>query len=301
MLYLRGSEAADELSREIDARRAQLGRSGTLPRLLFFLARAGATRDRWGPARSAYAESTELAAELGQVTEQALSLAGLAWLEARTGAVDACAEHAERALALAVPRSNVHRRGVGRLRPGRVGAGRRSGRGGRRALRPARRPAGAHRVRRRRRAPRARAGRVPRARRAARRGGRRRRGVRPAGRGQGSALGVGAGRPGAGPARRAGRHRRGVRRGRAPARPHADLFETARSRLLHGQRLRRSRRRADAREPLRDALEAFERLGAGAVGRPGRRELDATGSTVVRRGARRSTRSARASARSSRW
>ena len=106
MLWLRGSEAADELAREIEARRATWA-VGPLPRLLFFLARAGATRDHWGPARSAYAESTELAVELGQVTEQAMSLAGLAWLEARTGAADDCARHAEQALALATPRSNV--------------------------------------------------------------------------------------------------------------------------------------------------------------------------------------------------
>jgi tetratricopeptide (TPR) repeat protein len=106
MLWLRGSEAADELAREIEARRATWA-VGPLPRLLFFLARAGATRDHWGPARSAYAESTELAAELGQVTEQAMSLAGLAWLEARTGAAQECARHAEQALALATPRSNV--------------------------------------------------------------------------------------------------------------------------------------------------------------------------------------------------
>ena len=65
----------------------------------------------------------------------------------------------------------------------------------------------------------------------------------------------------------------------------ADLFETARTRLLHGQRLRRSRRRADAREPLRDALEAFERLGAVPWADRAAEELDATGATVVRRGA----------------
>ena len=79
---------------------------GTLPRLLFLLARADATRDRWVRARSAYAESIELAHELGQVTEQAMSLAGLAWLEARTGA-STCAENAAASLALAAPRSNV--------------------------------------------------------------------------------------------------------------------------------------------------------------------------------------------------
>jgi DNA-binding CsgD family transcriptional regulator len=71
------------------------------------------------------------------------------------------------------------------------------------------------------------------------------------------------------------------------ARQHAlttDPFEAARSRLLHGQRLRRSRRRADAREPLRDALETFERLGALPWADRAAEELDATGATVVRRG-----------------
>ena len=66
MLYLRGSEAVDELSREIDSRRASWA-VGTLPRLLFLLARADATRDRWVRARSAYAESIELAHELGHI------------------------------------------------------------------------------------------------------------------------------------------------------------------------------------------------------------------------------------------
>ena len=64
----------------------------------------------------------------------------------------------------------------------------------------------------------------------------------------------------------------------------ADLFETARTRLWQGQRLRRSRRRADAREPLRDALDAFERLGAVPWADRAAEELDATGATVVRRG-----------------
>ena len=284
MLYLRGSEAVDELSREIDSRRASWA-VGTLPRLLFLLARADATRDRWVRARSAYAESIELAHELGQVTEEAMSLAGLAWLEARTGAAT-CAENAAASLALATPRSNVIAEVWAGFALGEAALA--SGAADEALERFTRLDAllGRTAVRRRRRAPRARAGRVPGARRAVRRcaGGRRR--LHPPGTGQGPSVGAGTGRPGA---RRCSSSRAASTSvfGEA-ARQHAltaDLFETARTRLLHGQRLRRSRRRADAREPLRDALEAFERLGAVPWADRAAEELDATGATVVRRGA----------------
>ena len=284
MLWLRGSEAADDLGRQIEARRATWA-VGPLPRLLFFLGRAGATRDHWGPARSAYAESTELALELGQVTEQAMSLAGLAWLEARTGAADDCARHAEEALVLAVPRANVipevwagFALGESALARGAVEEA---------AERFARLDALLGRT-----------GFVD-------------VDVHPgpelaeclvlAGRGDEAAV---VATEYARRARAKGRPWALARAARAQAllvepagidaafgeaaRQHAltaDMFETARSRLLHGQRLRRSRRRADAREPLRDALEAFERLGAVPWADRAAEELDATGATVVRRGA----------------
>ena len=41
-----------------------------------------------------------------------------------------------------------------------------------------------------------------------------------------------------------------------------DVFERARTQLAYGARLRRARRRIDAREQLRPALETFETLGA---------------------------------------
>ncbi|WP_036725978.1 AAA family ATPase [Patulibacter minatonensis] len=54
-------------------------------------------------------------------------------------------------------------------------------------------------------------------------------------------------------------------------------FEAARSRLSLGERLRRDRRRLDAREPLEAALDAFERMGAGPWADRAREELRATG------------------------
>jgi DNA-binding CsgD family transcriptional regulator len=61
-----------------------------------------------------------------------------------------------------------------------------------------------------------------------------------------------------------------------------DLFETARTRLAYGERLRRSGSRARAREQLRPAAVAFERLGALPWAERARAELRATGETVRR-------------------
>ncbi len=63
-------------------------------------------------------------------------------------------------------------------------------------------------------------------------------------------------------------------RPRAPAR--------ARTQLALGEYLRRHRRRTDAREPLRAALDTFEALGAGAWAERARRELRASGETARR-------------------
>jgi ATP/maltotriose-dependent transcriptional regulator MalT len=59
-------------------------------------------------------------------------------------------------------------------------------------------------------------------------------------------------------------------------------FEAARSQLCWGERLRRGRRRADAREPLREALTRFERAGAAPWADRAREELRLTGEAVAR-------------------
>ena len=67
---------------------------------------------------------------------------------------------------------------------------------------------------------------------------------------------------------------------------HDDLpmpFERARTLLCFGERLRRARQRADAREPLKAALETFERLGARGWSERTRTELRATGEQQARR------------------
>jgi DNA-binding CsgD family transcriptional regulator len=62
-----------------------------------------------------------------------------------------------------------------------------------------------------------------------------------------------------------------------------DTFETARTRLAYGSRLRRERQRVRAREQLRAAIEIFDRLGAVPWSETARAELAATGETARRR------------------
>jgi DNA-binding CsgD family transcriptional regulator len=73
-----------------------------------------------------------------------------------------------------------------------------------------------------------------------------------------------------------GLYREAIERlGRTRLRP-----DLARARLLHGEWLRRENRRADARDQLRDAHEAFVSMGAEAFAERARRELLATGEKV---------------------
>jgi DNA-binding CsgD family transcriptional regulator len=58
-------------------------------------------------------------------------------------------------------------------------------------------------------------------------------------------------------------------------------FEKARTQLAYGERLRRDRRRADAREQLTQALDTFDRLGATPWADRARVEMRATGGAAA--------------------
>jgi DNA-binding CsgD family transcriptional regulator len=60
-------------------------------------------------------------------------------------------------------------------------------------------------------------------------------------------------------------------------------FERARTELLYGERLRRAKRRVEAREHLRSAIELFDGLGAAPWSKHARRELRASGESIPRR------------------
>ena len=63
----------------------------------------------------------------------------------------------------------------------------------------------------------------------------------------------------------------------------ADAFETARTHLAYGARLRRERQRVRARDELRAAVDMFDHLGAAPWSETARAELAATGETARRR------------------
>jgi DNA-binding CsgD family transcriptional regulator len=60
-------------------------------------------------------------------------------------------------------------------------------------------------------------------------------------------------------------------------------FDGARTELLYGEHLRRTRRRVEAREHLAAALDEFERVGAAPWAERAHRELRASGETARKR------------------
>ncbi|QHT55160.1 AAA family ATPase [Cellulomonas sp. H30R-01] len=100
-LYLREAGTARAVIPTVVAHLRRRADLGALPMLLFYVARDQATTDRWNDAAATYTEGVGLAREAGQASDLAAGLAGLAWLEARQGAVDACRAHAAEALDLA--------------------------------------------------------------------------------------------------------------------------------------------------------------------------------------------------------
>jgi DNA-binding CsgD family transcriptional regulator len=93
-LWLREAEAG----RSLYERALELVRSrtalGALPELLVHVARDWATTDEWASAHAAYSEGIALARETGQGVALSFGLAGLAWLEARQGRQEESRAHA---------------------------------------------------------------------------------------------------------------------------------------------------------------------------------------------------------------
>ena len=283
-LFLRESGTGRSLVRAaLDEGRARSA-VGTLPGLLFTIARDGATTEHWTGAAADYGEAIGLARELGQTTMLAVLLGGLSWLEARQGHAEACRAHAEEALALCaryqISLAEVwaeYALGELALVSGDVPAAveRLGGLLDRLAELDIHDPDVSP---------------APELVEAYLRSGRTEDAVALADR-----YGAQAAAKALPWAQARAARLRGLlcgwaelddRFGEALALHERtpDVFEAARTRLLYGARLRRARRRADAREPLRAALECFDRLGARPWADLAAAELEATGETVARRG-----------------
>ncbi|WP_137120066.1 helix-turn-helix transcriptional regulator [Segeticoccus rhizosphaerae] len=103
-LWLREAGAGRELVQRVATEVRDRGAVARLPFLLFLLGRDDATTDRWDEAEASYTEGIRLARETGRVVDMVTSLAGLAWLEARQGRADLCRAHAAEVLELFPPR-----------------------------------------------------------------------------------------------------------------------------------------------------------------------------------------------------
>lgn len=283
-LFLRESGTGRQLVREaLDDLRSRAALGG-LSRLLFHIARDGATTEHWARAEADYAEGIGLARELGQTTDLAASLAGLAWLEARLGRANSALAHAAEALDLCTERHIYLGAAWAQFAVADVelGGGRPAAAAERYAeleswlarlgfldvdVSPAPELAEALLL----------LGRIEEARSVAIGFG-----ARAAAKGQPWAM---------------------ARAARVAALlvPEADLdeafraaldlhdrtldvFESARTRLVYGSRLRRARRRVDARPQLRAALATFESLGARPWADAAAGELRATGEAAMVRG-----------------
>jgi DNA-binding CsgD family transcriptional regulator len=99
-LWIRETGSGRDLVEEaIETARAQAA-LGVLPGLLTRVARDHVGGDDWATGAVEYDEAIRLGRESGQRTELAGALAGLAWLEARQGRESECRAHAEEASAL---------------------------------------------------------------------------------------------------------------------------------------------------------------------------------------------------------
>jgi len=253
---------------------------GVLPAVLFHLARDDATTDRWADAAASYDEGVRLSREIGQTTELAINLAGLAWLSAHQGREAECRAQAAEAMELCEERQ-IHQGLVWSLFAlGDLELGKGNPQGALPQyerlvevltslgvldpdLSPVPELVEVY----------LRLGRAEEATAAARAFA-----VRAKEKGQPWAQ--------ARAARALGLAEEDEQRFVQALEWHArtlDVFETARTRLVYGAWLRRARRRVDGREQLRTAVAAFDQLGAATWADQAAAELKATGETARRR------------------
>jgi DNA-binding CsgD family transcriptional regulator len=285
-LWLRESTADRTLVTRAEEAARRQSAVGVLPFLLTHIAIDAMASDRWSAAEAGFHEAIELARETGQRTDLTTALARLAWLEARQGKEAACRSHAAEARALAAELDL----GLGEIWSMAALADLELGRGDLDAALAAYEEE---------------------------RDGLLARGVRdvdlsPEPELVELSLRLGRGREEAA-AHLAPFEREAVAKGQPWALARAarcrallapdeeldrhfaealdlhgaspDVFEAGRTRLAYGTRLRRARRRKDARAQLRDALQLFEDLGAEPWAEMARVELAATGETARRRDA----------------
>lgn len=281
-MWLRDADSGDHLRRAVDEIRDRAA-LGTLPLLLSYVARDEATTRHWARAEATYCEAIGLARELGQTTELVFCLAGLGWLLARQGRASECHALIDEAMPICIARHlNLGRiwslcalgellLGLGRpadaIEPLTQASGLLTALGvGDPDLSPA--PELAEALLRIGRADQALAVSQRYQERAEVKG-------QPWARARASRV-----------LAMCAFDTEIDRSFDAALRLHAqtlDLFESARTRLAYGARLRRARRRVDARPQLRGALRDFEHLGAVPWAEAAAAELAATGETVHRR------------------
>jgi len=279
-LFLREAEAGRELLERALVQAREHAPTGALPSVLFTLARDAFATDRWALARALYEDAMRVARETSQLTWLAGDVAGVAWLDALEGRADDCRTHAAEALELAESLGMGLYKAWSMIAIGmlELGLGHPD-----EALRqlaacdaflqeisisdpdlsPAPDIVDAL----------ARLGRVPEAREVARRYS-----AAAAAKGQPFAL-ARAARAEALLAPEADF----VARFESALRHHEstpDTFERARTQLYFGERLRRVRKRVEARKQLRAALKAFDQLGAAPWADRAMSELQASGETA---------------------
>jgi DNA-binding CsgD family transcriptional regulator len=282
-LWLRESAAGRSLvERAIEGARADAA-VGALPYLLVLVARDQATSDRATVADATYHEAIELARETGQRLPLAFGVAGLAWLQARRGREAECRAHAAEALELA------RALGLGLLEIWATAAL------GELELGLGAAEAAAAQFERQQQlihrlgvtdpdlspAPEliesyVRLGRTREAEQLAR-------AFDAVARDKGQPWSLARSRRGFGLVAAEAEFEPSFQQAIELHERTPDRFESARTRLAYGERLRRARNRVRAREQLRAALETFERLDSPTWAERARAELAATGETVRRR------------------